>query len=249
MFFESQHSTDQSYFKITQNKNDRGFSLHIHKAYECYAITHGTAEVTIDEKKYMLYPGEAVLVFPYQSHEYKTSDNTGTWVCIFSPDIVSSYDKHIGYVPSDNKFEFSTEGFSTPENLLMQKSLCYNICGKFDVGREYQKIDRAKLGLISKLLIFASENYHSDCTLFAAAQHVGYDYNYISKLFKKTVKTSFNNYVNNLRIGEACRLLTVSDLPVQAIAEKCGYTCTRTFHREFFKIVKTTPFDYRKSEK
>ena len=54
MFFESHHSTDQSYFKITKNDNDLGFSLHIHKAYECYAVTHGTAEVHIDDKIYTL---------------------------------------------------------------------------------------------------------------------------------------------------------------------------------------------------
>ena len=50
MFFESVHSTGQNFFKIISNKNDKGFSLHIHKAFECYAVTKGRAEVKIDGK-------------------------------------------------------------------------------------------------------------------------------------------------------------------------------------------------------
>ena len=245
MFFESHHSTERNFFKITVSQNTRSFSLHIHKAYELYAVTRGQAEVKIDGKKYLLLPGEAVLVFPYQSHEYKTEEGTGTWVCIFSPDLVGSYDRHNGNLPTDNKFLFSTDGITAPEGLLLQKSLCYDICGRFDEGREYSRTERAEASLISKLLTFISDNYRYECTLLSAAQHVGYDYNYISKLFKKTVKLSFNSYVNNLRISEACRLLTNTELSVQDIAEKCGYGCTRTFHREFLKIMKITPKKYR----
>lgn len=245
MFFESHHSTERNFFKITVSKNTRSFSLHIHKAYELYAVTSGHAEVKIDGKEYSLRSGEAVLVFPYQSHEYKTDDGTATWVCLFSPDLVGSYDRHNGNLPTDNKFLFSAADTPAPSGLLLQKSLCYSICGKFDDGREYSKSEQAEASLISKLLTFISDNYRGECTLAAAAQHVGYDYNYISKLFKKTVKLSFNGYVNNLRISEACRLLTNTDLSVQDVAEECGYGCTRTFHREFLKIVKTTPKKYR----
>ena len=70
MFFESHHSTERNFFKITVNKNTLSFSLHIHKAYELYAVTSGHAEVKIDGKEYSLRSGEAVLVFPYQSHEW-----------------------------------------------------------------------------------------------------------------------------------------------------------------------------------
>jgi AraC-like DNA-binding protein len=245
MFFESYHSTEHNFFKILENETDPGFSLHIHKSYECYAVTKGCARATVDGKEYTLFPGEAVLVFPYQSHEYKTDSNTGTWVCIFSPDLVESYEKQNGFIPKDSKFRFEANGTANPKSLLMKKSLCYNICGVFDEGRKYVKTDSAEMSLISKLLLFISENYRSECTLQMATQSVGYDYNYISKLFKRTVKISFNSYVNQLRIHEACRLLASTDLSVQEVAETCGYSCTRTFHREFFKIMRVTPKEYR----
>ena len=161
MFFEDKHSTKHNFCEVTPKNNDEGFPLHIHKAYECYAVTKGRVIATIDGKEYTLLPGDAVLVFPYQSHEYKTDIDTSTWVCIFSSDLVGSYNHHDDYVPTDNKFSFSPDVPSTPKGLLMKKSLCYNICGVFDEGRKYVKTDSAEMSLISKLLLFISENYRS----------------------------------------------------------------------------------------
>ena len=96
-----------------------------------------------------------------------------------------------------------------------------------------RKREHTESDIITKILIFISKNYQNECTLLTASQHVGYDYNYVSKIFKRAVKISFNAYVNNMRISEACRLLTSTDASVQSIAESCGYTCTRTFNREF----------------
>lgn len=246
MFFESHHSTERNFFKVSIDKNNRGFPTHIHKAYECYAVKEGCAQVKVDGKNYTLLPGWAVLVFPYQSHEYITAPNTSTFVCIFSPDLVPSFEKHVdGYLPKSNMFMFSANEEDIPKNILRQKSLCYDICGRFDEGAEYIKNHRAEKDLISTLLIYISDNYRTNCSLRAAAQHAGYDYNYVSKLFKKTVGISFSSYVNNLRISEACRLLSSTDMTVQAISEACGYFCVRTFHREFFNITKMTPGQYR----
>ena len=245
MFFESHHSTEQNFFKITIAKSNPGFRLHIHKAYECYAVREGVAEVTVDGEKYTVGTGEAILVFPYQSHEYKTLPNTHTWVCIFSPDLVGSYNKGIGKaVPKNNKFNFVTDNIPTPDTTLLQKALCYNICGSFDKSAEYVISNRQKEELISKILVFISENYKASCTLRDAAAHAGYDYSYISKIFKKSTGLTFNTYVNNLRISEACRLLTHGGETVQDIAEQCGYTCTRTFHREFLRVMGLTPREY-----
>jgi AraC-like DNA-binding protein len=246
MFFESHHSTEQNYFKITESDNTKSFSLHIHRAYELYAVRGGRSEAKIDGKSYTLLPGDAVLVFPYQRHEYNTEPNTATTVCIFSPDLVGSFDRHsYGYLPKDNKFTFPTASIAKETNLLKQKALCYEICGCFDECAEYEKREHTESDIITKILIFISKNYQNECTLLTASQHVGYDYNYVSKIFKRAVKISFNAYVNNMRISEACRLLTSTDASVQSIAESCGYTCTRTFHREFLRIMKTTPKKYR----
>jgi AraC-like DNA-binding protein len=79
-----------------------------------------------------------------------------------------------------------------------------------------------------------------------AASSIGYDYAYISKLFKRKVGISFRQYVNNLRIIESKPLLTAGDKSIGEIAELCGFSSLRAFDREFLNQVGVTPSKYQK---
>ncbi len=246
MFFESHHSREREHFIISISRSDNGFPLHIHRSFECYAVQGGDAVAIIDGKEYRLSEGDAVLVFPYQRHEFKTAENTSTWVCIFSPDLVGSYDKRRISTPISNKFKLNTDKESTPDSLLLKKALCYRICGIFDKTAEYTERKSDKDDLLSKILHYISKNYKSDCSLNDISKEVGYDYSYISKYFKRMTGQSYKSYLNSLRIGEACRLLKETDTPISAIAEQCGYTTARSFNREFLMITEKTPREYKK---
>lgn len=245
MFFEGHHSTERNYFNFVANKNTKSFPLHIHKAYECYAVISGNAEAIVNDVKYSLSAGDALLIFPYQRHEYKTGPNTETEVCIFSPDLVGSFKKRANLLPKSNKFNYIPDG-SRPDSLLLKKAHCYKILGIFDKDAEYTDKVSGEYDLLSTILSFISSNYFSECTLETVAKHVGYDYSYISKFFKRMTGTNFNAYVNGLRISEACRLLENDNSSIQEIAEAAGFKCTRTFNREFLQIVGKSPREYLK---
>ena len=67
MFFEPTRSDKNNYFDIAVHENNKGFPLHIHKSYECYAVRSGEAKVNVDGREYILRAGDAVLVFPFAS--------------------------------------------------------------------------------------------------------------------------------------------------------------------------------------
>lgn len=248
MIFERHHSTSQNFFKITVSKNTRSFPLHIHKAYECYSVIKGEAKVTVDNKDYILKDGESVLVFPYQSHSYDTAENTQTWLCIFSPDLVGSY--HSGRrIPKSNSFRLASQLPESCEGLLFQKALCYRVCAEFDKNAEYMDSSHTAESLISKLLYYISENYKGNCSLLDLASHVGYDYNYISKVFKKATGLTFKEYLSDLRISESCQLLLHTEKSAREISEECGFGCQRSFNREFISSLGVTPGEYRKGIK
>ncbi len=247
MFFESHHSREREHFNITVEKNDQGFPLHIHRAFECYCVKSGTATATVNGTDYELSSGEAVLVFPYQRHEYKTKPNTTTWVCIFSPDLVGSFDRRKVSIPVSNKFLFSAENIKPADTLLLKKALCYNICGIFDKNAEYTEKRSEKEDLLSKILHYISQNYKTEFTLEDISHSVGYDYSYISKYFKRMTGQSYKSYLNSLRIGEACRLLKETNKSTSEIAELCGFGTTRSFNREFLKLIGKVPRDYKKT--
>jgi YesN/AraC family two-component response regulator len=75
---------------------------------------------------------------------------------------------------------------------------------------------------------------------------MGYDYAYVSKLFKKKVQIGFNGYVNILRINEGKRLLKNTTKSITEIAGEVGFSCVRSFNRSFFSVTGKSPSDYRK---
>ena len=246
MFFEAHHSTVGNYFLIERNKSMSSFPLHIHRAYECYAVVSGKATAIIDGVEYSLTDGEAVLVFPYQRHEYKTEPNTETWLSLFSPDIVGSFNKGGSLIPKDNKFRLAPWDIPL-ENDALKKATCYGICGLFDANAKYVEKASDEDDLLSKILSYISKNYTNACTLKDAASALGYDYSYVSKIFKKMTGINFKSYVTTIRIDEACRLLSSGKCSIAEAAEAAGFSCTRTFNREFLEIVGKTPREFTKS--
>lgn len=70
---------------------------------------------------------------------------------------------------------------------------------------------------------------------------------YISRVFNEGLGRSFGDYVRELRMAEACRLLVGEpELPIADIAERCGFASHSTFHRSFTSTHDgMTPGEYR----
>ncbi len=66
------------------------------------------------------------------------------------------------------------------------------------------------------------------------------------KFFKRATGQTFSDYVNDVRIGNACFLLNESDKTVAEIAYECGFESLTYFNRIFMKKKQVTPRDFRK---
>lgn len=66
-----------------------------------------------------------------------------------------------------------------------------------------------------------------------------------SRLFKKCTGRSVPQYLNELRIGRACRLLAETDDTVARIATVCGYPSPANFQRQFHRHQQRSPLAYR----
>lgn len=67
-----------------------------------------------------------------------------------------------------------------------------------------------------------------------------------SRFFRAHLRRTFPEFVNELRIGRACRLLAESDMPVTEIALACGYTNLSNFNRQFLRLKRRTPREFRR---
>ena len=249
MFFEGHHSALSDFCIITHDAPTVDFPLHLHQALELYLVTSGRVLAEIDGQEYILEKNQAVLVFPYQRHSYKILQRAEHLDCIFSPDFAPEFYRDKQQVcPTNNKFEFDINLIPTKDEYLLKKSFIYLMLNEFNKNTNYRDFTmNGKNDLLCSILIYISNNFAGKCTLKEISEYVGYDYAYISKFFKRETNLSLHGYVNLLRIGKAKNILQTQNLPMHIIAERCGFTCVRSFNREFLKIEGITPSAFKNS--
>lgn len=251
MLYQAQHSViaDEVTLEGGYNLN---FPVHIHNSFEIIIAPEGEMEVFVGEKSYTISGNECVFVLPNQLHEIKTKKYAKHSILIFSPQLVKTYAKKIeALVPRSNSFFLDSFYIDKIINLNKKrttaelKGLLYSICGEFDKNADYIESKKDKQNLLLKIFNFVAENYKRDCSLYELARQTTYNYEYLSKLFSKSVGMSYTEYVCRFRINESCYLLKNTSNTVLDIAFECGFDCLRSFNRNFKAIMKITPTQYR----
>ncbi len=102
-------------------------------------------------------------------------------------------------------------------------------------------------GIISDIESYILKNYKSDISLKSIAEIFYINPVYLGQLFKKNFGMYFTDYLHKLRIGEAMRLLKMTDMKIYEIAYMVGYTDNNYFGFKFEKIAGMSPKQYRAS--
>ncbi len=95
---------------------------------------------------------------------------------------------------------------------------------------------------------YIENHYNTQLSVDEIAARVFLSPDYFRKLFKKVTGDSVTAFQHRLRIDEACRLLSVTDLAIKDICEEVGYQDMKTFYQVFKKITGKTPKEYRNSQ-
>ncbi len=101
-----------------------------------------------------------------------------------------------------------------------------------------------------KILIkFISDNYANQITLADISSQVHLNPAYVSSLFKKSLGYTFKEYLINVRLKEASKLLKNSTASIEKIAHSCGFNSCNHFCKTFKKHIGISPSTYRNSDK
>lgn len=103
--------------------------------------------------------------------------------------------------------------------------------------------------VILQAVDFISKNYAGDINLEMTADYVQKSKNYFSYLFKKELGNSFVEYLNQVRVENAKKLLDTTDERTYEISEYVGYKEYKYFSSVFKKITGFSPAQYRKRQK
>ncbi len=89
-------------------------------------------------------------------------------------------------------------------------------------------------------------NFTKKINLAEAASIANMSESAFSHFFKKSTHKSFTQFVIDLRIGHACKLLLETQDTISQICYQCGFNNVSNFNRLFKKYKDFTPYDYRK---
>lgn len=99
--------------------------------------------------------------------------------------------------------------------------------------------------LIKRAKEYMQDHFREPLSLEDLARVVYLSPFYFSHIFKEEMNMTFIEYLTNLRISEAKRLLRDTLLAVGTIAEQVGYNDINYFSRVFKKVVGMTPSQFR----
>jgi AraC-like DNA-binding protein len=99
---------------------------------------------------------------------------------------------------------------------------------------------------INKVCSYLQLHFSESISLKQVADLVYMSESNFCKFFKKATSTTFSDYLNDLRINEACHLLLYSEDTVSKIAQECGYESLSYFNRVFLRKMNLTPSVFRR---
>ncbi len=101
---------------------------------------------------------------------------------------------------------------------------------------------------ISEIVQYINQNFYDTLTLSILSERFYISPYYLSRIFKETTGFTFVEYLSNVRIKEAQKLLRDSRWKVIQVAEKVGFGNIAHFGRVFKNITGKTPLQYRKQQ-
>lgn len=105
---------------------------------------------------------------------------------------------------------------------------------------------QSKNDRITEVFEYVKENYKEEISLIEIAEIAHLTPTSFCRMFKLKTKKSFVEYLNEIRVSNACKLLIETEKGISEIAYECGYKTASNFNQLFKKLTGTTPKEYRK---
>lgn len=245
------------------------FRYHSHNYYEIFIVLSGKVCHVVNGQ--MQYPevGQLLFIRDFDIHDYKSGDgNSFEFINLaFHKEIFYDVYKFLG-----NKFPYNElMGAKLPPSVMLSKREKEKMLYSMTELEDNKDSETTKMKL-KALLVNLFMNYFLDYKEpeteiplwleltyekmkkpenFIAGASRMYEISkksreHLCRSLKKYYNTTVHDYVNELRLRYAARLLTASNLSATEICYECGFENISWFYKTFYKKYGHTPGDYRK---
>jgi len=238
------------------------FPMKYHRQVEICLVLEGELTLTVEERNFLLKPGDLYVVFPNVLHAVDLS-HARKQLWMFSPELVPSLRETLlsrkPKCPVLRAGEITTltrELLDRCVRLYFTDKAGYRPVLLSHSGALMQELllgleliqGGMERGLIQQLTKYLMENFRNDITLESTAKVLGYSKFYISHAVSQRFGCNFRTLVNRYRISAAQEALRTSDKSMGEICYDCGFVNLSTFNRTFLKICGMPPTQYRQTQ-
>ena len=260
-------------FKVASYKQGYHFKSHKHKRVELIYVLRGSCVMVIENELVSLTKENSIFVFPFTDHDFQVHSAEGVKIVQLEFTLDKqvnhssgkctlaglqflnslSEDKKFMKIPNNPEIRDCMERIIRENRMIQENSDTLNklYFWELDIllSRYVKKISDGDIAFenncIDQAVEIIHKEYYSEIKINRIAVQCGVSERYLRKLFKKFMKSTPQDYCNNLRIGKAVELLSNRRIPVKEIAYSVGYSTPQYFCRVFKKAYGLTPQKYR----
>ncbi|RKE98454.1 AraC family transcriptional regulator [Ichthyenterobacterium magnum] len=262
-----------------EDKDDFFFDkLHQHEEIQLSYIIEGEGTLIVGDTINYYKPDDVLVIGSHIPHVFKSdmqSNKSSHMLTLFFTE--SSFGDVFFQLEelkeSNNFFKRSKQGFKVMSHKKSLKALFFQLKSASKM-RQFilllellQTISKANYKSLSSFIYdktytdiegnrmrdvfdYTMDNYNFNISLNTIAEVANMTKNAFCKYFKKRTNKTYVQFLNELRIDHACKLLlTQKELSVIEIAERTGFNNLSNFNRQFKTIKRMNPSEFRKQKR
>lgn len=99
---------------------------------------------------------------------------------------------------------------------------------------------------VNEVINYIFNHYKDDIKLEDVARVANYSQAAFCHFFKQRTRKTFTQFLNEVRVSKACKLLNNSDLNISQVCYESGFNNVSNFNRQFKKVIGLSPSGYTK---
>lgn len=260
-------TSDLSFYSAGYEECPPGYSYG--PKFRSYQLIHfvliGKGELHINEHIFQLSAGDAFII-PSGKVSYYEADKNDPWHYawisflginsqMYTYQLMTSTDdtyiihnldtdKYKAYI-----FEMLALRGDTTSHYFKANSIMLNIMSLLFEDIEFNEDNWGKESVVDEVKFYLDVNYAEKIKLQDTARSFGVHPNYLTRIFHQKYGISPKQYLIDLKLKKACRLLTTTELSISVIASSLGFDDQLAFSKIFKKEHFLPPSEYRKSSR
>ncbi|HEX5555604.1 MAG TPA: AraC family transcriptional regulator [Chitinophagaceae bacterium] len=98
---------------------------------------------------------------------------------------------------------------------------------------------------INKIYTYTFDNFHEEISIKEASAAANISQHYFCRYFKSQTNKTYWQFLKEVRIGYACKLLLEDKMNITEICYACGFNNLSNFNRQFKSVTHKTPLQYQ----